>query len=99
MRDQQQSHVQLRPQVVQQLQDLRLDGDVQRGGRFVGHQQRGLAGDGGGDHGALALAARQQVGVVIHAALRLWHAHQVQQFNGARPGGAGAGADHGAGSA
>ncbi|KAG1476931.1 hypothetical protein G6F54_014120 [Rhizopus delemar] len=49
MRDQQQSHVQLRPQVVQQLQDLRLDGDVQRGGRFVGHQQRGLAGDGGGD--------------------------------------------------
>ncbi|MNL16639.1 hypothetical protein D3C87_1376910 [compost metagenome] len=84
--DQQQAHVQLGAQVVQQLQDLRLHRHVQRGGGLVGHQQRGLAGDGGGDHGALPLPAGQAVRVVVHAALRLGYAHQVQQFDGAGPG-------------
>jgi hypothetical protein len=48
-----------------QLQDLRLDGDVQRGGGFVGDQQRRLAGQRHGDHHALAHAARQLVRVAV----------------------------------
>jgi hypothetical protein len=44
-------------QVVDQMQDLRLRGDVQRGGRFIGDQQGGFQGQRHGDHGALALAA------------------------------------------
>ncbi|KAG1362878.1 hypothetical protein G6F61_014085 [Rhizopus arrhizus] len=39
--------------------DLRLDGHVQRGGRFVGDQQARLARQGHRDHHALAHAARQ----------------------------------------
>ena len=47
----------LRPEPRQQLQDLRLDGDVERGGRFVGDQQRRVVGERHRDHHALALAA------------------------------------------
>ncbi len=39
MGNEQQSHVQLTLQFPQQLQDLRLDGNVQRGGGFIGNQQ------------------------------------------------------------
>ena len=41
----------------QELEDLRLDGDVERGGRLVGDQQVGIVGERHGDHHALALAA------------------------------------------
>jgi len=41
----------------QQRQDLGLHGDVERGGRLVGDQDVGLAGERDGDHDALALAA------------------------------------------
>ena len=90
--NQQQAHAEFRSQVVQQPQYLCLHRHVERGGGLVGHQQRGLAGDGGGDHGALTLAARQQVGVVVDAPLRLGHAHQVQQFYRALARGQGRGA-------
>ena len=43
--------------VLDELEDLRLGGHVQGGGRLVGDQQRGLQGQGRGDHDALALAA------------------------------------------
>ena len=41
----------------QQPQDLRLDGDVERGRRLVGDQQRRAAHQRHGDHHALAQAA------------------------------------------
>ncbi|UGA37136.1 hypothetical protein JOS77_23880 [Chromobacterium haemolyticum] len=44
-------------QVRDQLQDLLLDGHVQRGGGFVGNQQLGFAGDRHRDHHPLLLAA------------------------------------------
>jgi hypothetical protein len=34
-------HAELAPQVAQQVEDLGLDGDVERGRRLVGDQQRG----------------------------------------------------------
>ncbi len=43
----------------QQVEDLRLDGDVEGGGGLVGDQQVGLVGEGHGDHHALALPARE----------------------------------------
>ena len=57
--DQQHRHAELALQVVDQLQDLRLDGDVERGGGLVGDQEVGLVGQRHGDHDALPLAARE----------------------------------------
>ena len=47
--------------VLEQLEDLRLHRDVERGGRLVGDQQVGLVGERHGDHDALALAAGELV--------------------------------------
>ena len=44
-------------QTRQQIENLRLHGDIQGGGRFVGNQELGLGGYGHGNHGPLALAA------------------------------------------
>ena len=44
-------------QVEDQVEDLRLDGDVERGGRLVGDQHLRIAGERHGDHRALAHAA------------------------------------------
>ena len=57
--DEQERHAELRLQVLEQLQDLRLNGDVERGGRLVGDEKVGTVGERHGDHHALALAARE----------------------------------------
>jgi hypothetical protein len=59
VRDQHQRHAAVFLQAAQQVENLRLDGDIQRRGGFVGNQQLGVAGNGHGDHHALAHAARQ----------------------------------------
>src|SRR5690606_7152972 len=48
-------------QIGQELQDLRLNRDVERRGWLVGNQELRLVGKGHGDHDALALAARKLV--------------------------------------
>ena len=55
-------------QLGEQLEDLALDRHVERGGRLVGDQQLGLAGQRHRDHHALLLAARQLVRVARRAA-------------------------------
>ena len=50
-------------QVVDQVQDLRLHGDVERGDRLVGHDQLGLDRERPRDADALALAAAQMARV------------------------------------
>ena len=70
VRDQQHRHAEAVLEVVQQGEDLRLDGDIQRGGRLVGDQQLGLAGQRHGDHHALAQPAGQLMRVVARAAPR-----------------------------
>ena len=67
MGDEQHRHAELVLQALDQLEDLRLDGDVERGGRLVGDQHLRLAGERHGDHGALAHAARQVVRVLVVA--------------------------------
>ena len=53
-----------------QLQDLRLRGDVERGGRLVGDQQRRLEHQRHRDHDALALAARELVRIATRPCAR-----------------------------
>ena len=56
--------------IAQQLEDLRLDGDVERGGRLVGDEQLRLAGQRHRDHHALAHAARELVRIARRRAAR-----------------------------
>ena len=60
-------HAELALQLLQQLQDLRLDGDVERRGRLVGDQEVRLVGQRHGDHHPLALAAGKLVGIGAEA--------------------------------
>ena len=57
MGDEQHRHAVFRLEIGEQLQDLRLHGDVERGGRLVGDEQVRPVGERHGDHHALALAA------------------------------------------
>ena len=57
MGDQDHGHVHLAPQIVEQPQDLRLNGHVERGGRLIRDDQFRLAHQRHGDHHALAQPA------------------------------------------
>ena len=65
MRDEQDGGAELVLQFAEEVEDLRLDGDIERGGRLVGHQHGGAAGECDGDHHALAHAAGELVRVAL----------------------------------
>ena len=67
-------------------QDLGLHGDVERGGRLVGDQQLGVERHGHRDHGPLPHAAGELVRVVVHPAVRLRDADQLEQLDRPGPG-------------
>ena len=75
-------HAELLLQLLHQLQNLRLDGDVQGGGRLVGDQQLGVGDQGSGDHDALPLAAGKLMRVFVHTGLRVRDADQLQHLLG-----------------
>ena len=77
--DENETHVALRLEGGKQIEDLRLDGDVERRGRLVGDQEPRPVGDRGGDHGALALAARELMRIGARALLRIGQADVLQQ--------------------
>ena len=81
--DEQHRHAEPRLDVFQELQDLRLHRDVERGGRLVGDQQIGLVGERHGDHHALALAAGQLVRIAAEPPRRVGNADLVEQFEDA----------------
>ena len=68
-------------QPLQQRQDLRLDGDVEGGGRLVGDQQLRPADQRHRDHDPLPHAARELVRVGVHALLGIRHAHGTQHLH------------------
>ena len=82
VRDQQQRHAAFFHQAGDQVEDLRLQGDVQRGGGFVSNQQIGLTSQGHGDGDALALTAGELVGVGVNPACGVGNANPLQQGNG-----------------
>ena len=83
VRDEQQRQLEALLQVAQQVEDLRLDGDVERRRRFVGDEERRIAGERKRDQRALPESARQLVRVFTNAARRIRHAHRLEQFDGA----------------
>ena len=66
VRDEDHREAELFAQFVEQVDDLLLHRDVERGGRFVGDDELGVAGQGHGDEHALALAAGELVGIALH---------------------------------
>ena len=66
---------------LQHLEDLRLHGDVQRGGRLVADEQVGVVGDRDGDDDPLALAAGELVRERPRALFGLGDADEVEQFD------------------
>ena len=88
MGDDQDRHAEPLLQVAQEVEDLGLDGDVERRGRLVGDQQRRLADQRHRDHHALAHAARHVVRKIVDALRRRGDPHQVEHLDRARSRGA-----------
>ena len=76
----------LRLDAFDQLQDLGLDGHVQRGGGLVADEHIRVTGQGDGDDHALAHAAAELVGILAHPLFRLLNAHLGEQTHGLVPG-------------
>ena len=78
--DQDHRHAVALLQLLDQVEDLRLDGDVERGRRLVGDQHVGTVGERHGDHDALALAAGELVRILPQTRLRLGDLHFLEQL-------------------
>ena len=63
--DEQIGQIELLLQVLQEVQDLRLDGHVQRGDRFVGHDELRAQGQRSGEADPLSLTSREGVWVPV----------------------------------
>ena len=81
MRDQDDRRAAFAIQFAQQFDDLRLHGDVERGGRFVGDQDFGLGEQRHRDHHALAHAAGKLVRIHADAARGIGNAHRFERFD------------------
>ena len=72
-------------QRAQQVEDLRLHGDVERGRGLVGDEQARVADERHRDHHALAHAARELVRVLAEPALGVGDADEVEQLDARVP--------------
>ena len=79
--DEKQAHAAPALQLLHQAQDLGLHRHVQGGGRLVGDQQLGPAGDRHRDHHPLALSAGEPVRILVHAKLRAFDLHFRQRLD------------------
>ena len=84
--DEDHGHGQLLAEVVDEVEDLGLDGDVEGRGGLVGDEQLGLAGQRHGDHHPLAQASGELVRVLVQPFGGLGHLHQAQDLDGPLPG-------------
>ena len=82
VRDDEHGHVELGLQFLDQGEDLRLDGHVERRGRFVGDEQRRAADERHRDHRPLPQAAGELERIALQRARRVGEAHQAQHFLG-----------------
>ena len=81
MRDEDHREAELLTQLVEQVDDLLLNGHVQRGRRLVGQDQGGVTGQRHGDENALTLTAGELVRVAAQRALGV-ESHQLEQLFG-----------------
>ncbi len=77
--------MQLALQVLEKIEDLRLDGHVERGRGLVGDEQIGLVCKRHGDHDALPLAARKLVRIGRKPARSVADADLLQKLQRSRP--------------
>ena len=84
--DEQQRGARFARQFLDEIEDLRLHGHVQRRRRLVGNNEPRLAGERHGDHDALAHAARVLVRERGETARRIGDADAPQQLLGGRIG-------------
>lgn len=68
VRDEDHSEIELVAEVEEEVEDLGLNGDVERGDRFVCDDELWLRGEGSGDGDALTLSAGEFVWVLAHVA-------------------------------
>ena len=76
------AHVPVLLEVLHELEDLGLNGDIQSGGGLIGDEELRVAGQGNGDHHPLAHTAGELVGILLHALLRVRDAAQLQELKG-----------------
>src|SRR3954453_14742938 len=81
--DEDQPHPGVPLQVLKQVHDLGLHGDVERRRRLVGGQDARVERQRPGDHDALAHAAGELVRVVVHPLRSSWDPDAVHQLDGA----------------
>ncbi len=86
VRDDDQRDVEPPRQFLHQLEDLRLDGNVERGGRLVGDDELGIAGEPDRDHHALAHAAGELMRILFQPPRAVGDADELQQFERTRLG-------------
>ena len=80
--DQQHAHATLALDLRQQVQHLRLDGDVERRRRLIGDEQLRPPGERNGNHHALLHATRELKRIVAQALHRIRNADRLQQTAG-----------------
>src|SRR5262249_60657591 len=66
--------------VLEQIEILRLNGDVQAGGRLIGNEQPWLAGNPDSAHGTLAHATTHLVRILSHSYVRRRNPHSPEQL-------------------
>ncbi len=81
VRDDHERDVELARQLPHQLQDLRLDRDVERRRRLVGDDELWIAREADGDHHALAHAARKLVRILVEPPLGIGDADEPEQLH------------------
>ncbi len=72
-------------EVVEQVEDLLLDGDVERGGGLVGNEELRAVDDGHGDHDALPHASGELVRVAAGALLGVGDGNIAHAFDSSAP--------------
>src|SRR6266853_5859620 len=85
VRDQHHRHAEFLAQLAQKLEDLGLDGDVERSCRLIRNQKTRPARDGHRYHDPLAHAARQTMRVIVGAAAGIGNADKIEQLDRAAP--------------
>ncbi len=71
MRDEHQRELPRALEIGEERENLRLHRDVERGGRLIGDDECGIAGERGGNHDALAHAAGELVRILPGVSIRL----------------------------
>ncbi len=79
--DEQHRHVVAILQILEQCEDLRLHGDIERRRRLVGDEEIRSVGEAHRNHHALTLTPRKLVGIGRKPLRRIWDADLRQQFN------------------